>query len=413
VEEISVPSSQRLVLFEFFGRSFKTHRNQMAYVYRLRGYEDQWRQTRESQVQYSDLPLGEYVFEVKAVDRDLTYSEEAASVRVTVVPDPQLEAFAAALSGTSEEFVGESDALRRVEEQLGKVAPADLTVLILGATGTGKGLAARTLHGLSPRKTGPFIQVSCGAIPGGLVESELFGHERGAFTGAVSRKLGKVELAEGGTLFLDEIGDLAREAQTKLLQFLEERTFERVGGTETLHVDVRVIAATNRDLRRMVETGGFREDLYFRLQEYQVVLPLLRERREDIPLLARYFAARMAAHLDKEITRLTPEALSALQAYDWPGNVRELEHAIKRAVVVCPGSVIRAEDIVPELGTPAEHSAEEIVPLEEMERRYIRKVLEQTGWVVKGSRGAAARLGLHESTLRSRMRKLGILRPGV
>jgi len=410
VEEIHPPSSQKFIIFEFQGRSFTTRPDGMAYVYRLEGHDPDWKPDYAGRVTYEDLPLGEYTFQVKAVDRDLNYSEPA-TVRMSVVPDPRLEAFAEALSGTSEEFVGESEALRRVEEQLVEVAPSDLTVLISGETGTGKGLAARTLHGLSPRKTGLFVQVSCGAIPEGLVESELFGHERGAFTGAISRKLGKIELAEGGTLFLDEIGDLAMAAQAKLLQFLEERTFERVGGTETLQVDVRVIAATNRDLRGMVQAGQFREDLYFRLQEFQVALPPLRERREDIPALARYFTARMAAHLDKEVTHLTPEALSALQAYTWPGNIRELEHAVKRAVIVCPGSVIRAEDIILESEKTEEGPTEGLLTLEELERRHIREVLKDTGWVIKGPHGAAAILGVPGSTLRHRMKKLGIQRP--
>ena len=198
-------------------------------------------------------------------------------------------------------------------------------MLILGETGTGKGLAAGTVHGLSQRKDGPFIQVNCGAIPEGLVESELFGHEKGAFTSAIVRKLGKVELAAGGTLFLDEIGDLALDAQVKLLQLLEEHTFERVGGTETLTADVRIVAATNRDLQRMVNEGRFREDLYFRLQVFPMRLPPLRERREDIPRLATYFMEQMGTHLHKEVTQLTSDALAALKAYDWPGNVRELE----------------------------------------------------------------------------------------
>jgi transcriptional regulator with GAF, ATPase, and Fis domain len=244
-----------------------------------------------------------------------------------------------------------------------------------------------------------------------LVESELFGHEKGAFTGATSRKLGQIELAQGGTLFLDEIGDLSPEAQAKVLQFLEERTFQRVGGTELLQVDVRVMAATNRDLRGMVEVGQFREDLYFRLQEYTVELPPLRERRGDVRLLAEYFMERMAVHLSREVTHLSPAALAALEGYDWPGNVRELEHAVKRAVVVCPGRVIRAEDITLELGTMEERSTEELISLAEHERQYILEVLEQTGWVIRGLHGAARILGLPESTLRNRMKKLGIARP--
>ena len=410
VDEIRVPAYRRYVItFEFQGRSLYTHWERMAYVYRLDGYGSDWQATYTRRAAYQDLPLGEYTFYVKAVDRDLNYSEPA-TVRVIVEPDPRLEGFAEALSGTSEEFVGASDALRRVERQLIEAAPTDVTVLILGETGTGKGLAALTIHGLSARKIGPFITVNCGGIPEGLVESELFGHERGAFTGAVSRKLGRVELAEGGTLFLDEIGDLSPEAQAKLLQFLEERTFERVGGTETLHADVRVIAATNRDLRGMVETGRFREDLYFRIQEFVVELPPLRERREDISVLANYFMERMASHLDKEVTHLTPEALEVLEAYAWPGNVRELEHTVKRAVIMCRGSTIRAEDIALEFGPTGGGATEYVLTPEEYERQYIRNVLEQTGWVIKGPDGAAAVLGLPASTLRSRMKTLGIAR---
>ncbi|MBI2503119.1 MAG: sigma 54-interacting transcriptional regulator [Candidatus Latescibacteria bacterium] len=228
------------------------------------------------------------------------------------------------------------------------------------------------------------------------------------FTGAVARKLGKVELAEGGTLFLDEIGDLSLEAQAKLLQLLEEKTYTRVGGTQTRSVDARVIAATNRDLWGMVPAGTFRPDLYFRLHEFQVELPPLRQRREDIAELATYFAARMAAHLDKKIERFAPETLDLLQAYGWPGNVRELEHAVQRAVVVCPGEVIRREDLA--LGTTGQSSTEEILPLEEVERRHIQEVLEKTGWVIKGPKGAAALLGVPASTLRDHMEKLGIAR---
>ena len=411
VEEIRIPVSQKLLAFEFRGRSFTTRPDGMAYVGRLEGHDPDWRVAYTGRVEYEDLPLGEYTFQVKAVDRDLNYSEPA-SIRIVIEPDPRVGALTQALSvsGTSERFVGESPALRRVEEAIAQVAPTDLTVLILGETGTGKGLAARTVHALSERKDGPFIPVNCGAIPEGLVESELFGHEKGAFTGATSRKLGQVEVAEGGSLFLDEIGDLASEAQAKLLQILEERTFQRVGGTEILQVDVRVMAATNRDLVQMVDAGEFREDLYFRLQTFTVELPPLRERRGDIQLLAEYFMERMAAHLNRDVTHLSPEALVALRGYDWPGNVRELEHAVQRAVVVCSGTAIRAEDITLELGKGEEGSPQGVQTLEEVERRHIREVLEQTGGVVKGAHGAAALLGLKESTLRFRMKKLGIVR---
>jgi transcriptional regulator with GAF, ATPase, and Fis domain len=412
VEEIHIPSSQEVILFEFQGRSLTTRPDGMAYVVRLEGVDPEWKPNYTGRVAYHDLPEGDYTFQVKAVDRDLNYSEPV-TVRVTVEPDPRLEALTEALSasGPKGEFVGESKALRKVQQALVEVAPTDLTVLILGETGTGKGLAAWVLHGLSARKAGPFVSVHCGGIPEALVESELFGHEKGAFTGAVSRKLGKVELAEGGTLFLDEIGDMPLETQVKLLHLLEERTFERVGGTEILCADVRIVAATNRDLRRMVREDTFREDLYFRLEEYVVEVPPLRDRREDIALLATYFTAQVGAHLDKELTHLTSEALSVLQSYDWPGNVRELEHAVRRAVIVSSGPSIRAQDISLGFELPRGASKEAILPLEEYERQYIRRVLEQTGWVIRGSRGAAALLGMPVSTLYSRMKKLGIDRP--
>ena len=412
VEEIHIPASQKLVAFEFRGRSLTTHWEDMAYLYRLEGWDSEWRPSYTGRVEYQDLPLGEYTFQVQAVDRDLNYSEPV-SVRVHVEPDPHIEALTEALSesGPAGEFVGESRALRRIQTQLREVAPTDLTVLILGETGTGKGLAARALHELSPRANGPFIQVHCGAIPETLVESELFGHEKGAFTGAISRKLGKVELAEGGTLFLDEIGDMPLDAQVKLLRLLEEREFDRVGGTETLTADARILAATNRDLPTMVSEGTFREDLYFRLQVFMVELPPLRERREDIPLLAAYFLAQIAAHVGRPVTRLTPGALRTLTAHDWPGNVRELEHAIQRAVIGSTGDSVREEDIVLAAGAKAGDRPDALVPLEEHERRYILYVLEQTGWVIGGAHGAASVLGLAEGTLRSRMKKLGIARP--
>ena len=412
VREIHLPASQKLVVFEFQGSSFTTILDSMAYVYRLKGHEIDWQTTRARRVEYEDLELGEYTFQVKAVDRDLNYSE-LASVEVSMLPDPRIEALNQALSavGIAGEFVGKSPALLQVLEQLAEVAPSEVSVFISGETGTGKGLAARTVHGLSPRQARPFIQVNCGAIPASLVESELFGHERGAFTGAVARKLGKIELADGGTLFLDEIGDLSFEAQVKLLRFLDEHAFERVGSTRTINPDVRVIAATNRDLRQMVEAGQFREDLYFRLRIFPVQLPPLNKRREDIPLLAVYFMQEMAAHLHKEVTQLTPEALHMLQAYDWPGNVRELEHTIQRAVIVCRGTAIQAEDIAQEPEKAEDDPLEELVPLETFERRYICRVLERTGWLIGGAHGAAAVLGLNVSTLRGRMRKLGIERP--
>jgi transcriptional regulator with GAF, ATPase, and Fis domain len=252
--------------------------------------------------------------------------------------------------------------------------------------------------------------VNCGAIPEGLVESELFGHERGAFTGANSRKLGKVELAEGGTLFLDEIGDLALEAQVKMLRLLEEREFERVGGAETLNMDVRIIAATNRNLEQMVAENRFRQDLFFRLHAFPVTLPALRQRRDDIPLLAAYFMDRMAEHLKKQVVQIEPDALKALQEYDWPGNVRELENVLNRAVIVCEGPVLEAVNFALNFSSFPPDRSEELITPEAYERRYIEQVLEMTGWVIRGPSGAAAVWGVPESTLRSRMKKLGISR---
>ncbi|MFT5087854.1 MAG: ligand-binding sensor domain-containing protein, partial [Planctomycetota bacterium] len=351
-DAIELISSGQQVSFEYQGLSSRTHSQHMLYACRLRGYEEDWRRpTRELRAFYHDLPEGDYCFEVKAIDRDLNQSQPA-QLQVKVIADPYTAGLAAALSTDAiGDFVGNSTALRHTQTQLAQVAPTRETVLILGETGTGKGLAARAVHSLSPRKDGPFIQVNCGAIPRDLIESELFGHERGAFTGAVSRKMGKIELARDGTLFLDEIGDMPLDAQVKLLQLLEEQTFMRVGGTETFPTKVRVVAATNRDLWQMATEELFREDLYFRLRVFEVQLPALRQRSEDIPLLAAYFAARMAAHLNKPIRALSASVEHLLSTYQWPGNVRELEHTIKRAVIVCPSDEIRAEDLALELGS--------------------------------------------------------------
>ncbi|MCZ6635737.1 MAG: sigma 54-interacting transcriptional regulator, partial [bacterium] len=410
-DNVVIPDSTSLFVIEYHGISFKTRPGGLVFRYRLKGYDQQWYTTRAVKIEYQDLPRGNYIFQIQAVDRDLAYSD-IQTLTFMIEPDPQVEALTQALNqaGSAGKFIGESSALKHIQEQLGSVAVTNLTVLIFGETGTGKGVAARTLHSLSPRKAGPFVQINCGAIPEGLVESELFGHEKGAFTGAVSRKLGKIELAKGGTLFLDEIGDLALDAQVKLLHLLEEGIFERVGDTASLEADVRVVAATNRDLEKMVAEGRFREDLFFRLQVFPVRLPPLRERQEDILQLAMYFLQRMAAHLNKAVTGFTSEALSTLNSYGWPGNVRELEHAVQRAVIVCPGPVIRAEDFA--VGSAGEESpvSGPFLSLEEVERRHIHEALEQTGWTIKGPAGAAKLLGLHPSTLRHRMKKLGLIR---
>ena len=412
VEQIEITTETHQIIFEYKGLSFRTHPRDMLYSYRLRGYEDdwQWADSTEMRAYYQELPPGDYTFEVRAIDRDFNISAPA-TVHLKFNPRPRFELLLDDAAQNAEAFVGQSAALRQTLSQIREVAHTDLTVLFLGETGTGKGLVARHLHLLSKRRDRPLIQVNCGALPEGLIESELYGHEKGAFTSAISRKPGKVELAQGGTLFLDEVGDLALEAQVKLLRLLEEQTFERVGGTATFHADVRVIAATNRNLQQMVRAGSFREDLYFRLQVFPLQLPPLRQRREDIPPLATYFMGNMAAHLDKEVTHLSREAVAALQAYDWPGNVRELEHSVQRAVIVCKGSTILASDIALELPNPDQLQPLNTLTLEENERRYILAILAKTGWVIKGAEGAANILDLPSSTLRSRMKKLGIKRP--
>jgi transcriptional regulator with PAS, ATPase and Fis domain len=312
---------------------------------------------------------------------------------------------------TEEEFIGVSPVLRQIQAQLREVAQSKMTVLILGETGTGKSIAAHYVHEWSRWKTGPFIPLNCGGIAEGLVESELFGHEKGAFTGAIQCKPGKIESAQEGTLFLDEIGDMPMAAQVKLLRLLEEKTFERVGGTQIHPAQVRVIAATNQPLERMVQEGTFRADLYYRLWGYPIQLPPLRERLEDILPLAQYFMKRKAAHLGRKTPTIHPQVAALLQAYDWPGNVREIKNTLERAVLVCQGGQVQAAHL--HMGCP--HSrpvlGETLLTLEEYERLYICQVLEKTRWTIKGSKGAASLLGLHPATLYSRMKKLDIQRP--
>jgi PAS domain S-box-containing protein len=312
-----------------------------------------------------------------------------------------------------DEIVGRSPALVSVLQRVSKVAGTDSTVLITGETGTGKELVARAVHGASPRRGRPIIKLNCAALPSGLVESELFGHEKGAFTGAVARKPGRFELADGGTLFLDEVGELPLETQAKLLRVLQERELERVGGTSAVKVDVRVIAATNRDLARMVKDGKFREDLFYRLNVFPVRLPALRERAADVPLLVRFFVAKYAARLGKRIEVIHPDTLDALTAYPWPGNIRELENVIERAVILTDGPELEIDpDVLPAAGvTPEAAPGDPGKSLVAVERDHILGVLEQAGWVIEGAGGAAKVLGLHPNTLRSRMKKLGVVRP--
>lgn len=325
-------------------------------------------------------------------------------------PHPGSPLFRESLASTPlfEEIIGVSTPLQHVFEQIRKVAHTDATVLITGETGTGKELAARAIHRLSPRRDHVWMKVNCAGLPSGLVESELFGHEKGAFTGATARMKGRFELAHGGTIFLDEIGELPLETQSKLLRVLQEHEFERVGGTQTHRVDVRIIAATNRNLEKAVDLGAFRADLFFRLNTFPISMPPLRELKEDIPLLTHYYVERFSKHMGKRIEEINPAVLDRLVHYDWPGNVRELANILERAVILCEKGVLLAHHLsFPQL--PGKHSLEEkIHTLEEAERLHILKALGKTGGLVSGPHGAAALLGLNRSTLLSRMKKLGI-----
>jgi formate hydrogenlyase transcriptional activator len=307
-----------------------------------------------------------------------------------------------------EQVVGNSAALESVFAQVEQVAPTDSTVLIQGETGTGKELIAHAVHNISPRCGRPFVKLNCAAIPFDLLESELFGHERGAFTGAIAQKIGRFETADKGTLFLDEVGDIPLALQPKLLRVLQEQEFERLGGTRTQHVDVRLVAATNRDLAGMVKRSEFRSDLYYRLNVFPISLPPLRERREDIPALVTHFVEIYGRRMSKQIAHVPPEAMSELSYYQWPGNVRELQNFIERSVILSIGSVLRPP--LAELKRSAAVESLGAITLEEAERDHIRKALEHTKWVVAGPNGAAARLGMKRSTLYFRMQKLGISR---
>jgi transcriptional regulator with GAF, ATPase, and Fis domain len=317
-----------------------------------------------------------------------------------------------------DEILGSSPALAEVLRQVDTVARTGATVLIHGETGTGKELVARAIHRRSARAPGPFVKVNCAAIPAGLLESELFGHEKGAFTGALARRTGRFELAQDGTLFLDEIGEMAAELQPKLLRLLQEREFERLGSSRTIQSNARLVAATHRDLGAMVEGRTFREDLYYRLNVFPLHLPPLRDRRGDISQLANAFVRRFARGLNKDVRGISAEAMARLERHDWPGNVRELQNVLERAVILTPSGEVGAAVIVERL---RERSAPADAPaaatpradaLEEVERAHILSVLQKTNWVVAGPYGAAVRLGMKRSTLNFRMKKLGIVRNG-
>jgi formate hydrogenlyase transcriptional activator len=303
-------------------------------------------------------------------------------------------------------IIGNSRALRSVLQQVDLVAPTGSTVLIQGETGTGKELIARAIHKLSPRRNAPFVTLNCAAIPATLLESELFGHERGAFTGAAMQRIGRFEMANGGTLFLDEIGEMALDLQVKLLRVLQEQEFERLGATRTTRVNVRVVAATNRDLPQMVENKEFRADLFYRLSVFPVSLPPLRNRPEDIPTLARHFMTRFAERMNKAVEDIPAETMEAMLAYDWPGNIRQLQNFMEHGVIVSEGPIFQPP--LSQLRSRKNNAARDSQTLEAAIRDHILEVLKETKWVVGGRQGAAARLGVARTTLLSKMRRLGI-----
>jgi len=324
----------------------------------------------------------------------------AAAIVLTTIPEARLR----------RTLIGSSRVMQRVWDDVQTVARTDAAVLIQGETGTGKELVARAIHEESLRKRGPYLTLNCAAIPSALLESEIFGHERGAFTGAVAQTTGRFQLAHQGTLFLDEIGDMPLDMQPKLLRVLEQQEFERVGSTRTIHVDVRIVAATNRDLLQMVRDKQFRADLYYRLNVFPISIPPLRDRREDIPALVTHFVQKFAARMGKAVEHVPDEAMEMMQANDWPGNVRELENFIERAVIMSSGAVLRVPSGESRrVGNPMEHPVDH--SLAEAERVHILGVLRQSGGIVGGRNGAAAKLGLPRTTLLYRMQKLGIGNP--
>lgn len=308
---------------------------------------------------------------------------------------------------TFENIIGNSAALESALEEVGRVAPTDSTVLIQGETGTGKDLIAHAIHNISARRGRPFVKLNCAAIPLDLLESELFGHERGAFTGAVAQRTGRFEQADKGTLFLDEVGDIPPALQPKLLRVLQEQEFERLGSTRTQQVDVRLVAATNRDLREMVNQGQFRIDLYYRLNVFPVTLPPLRERREDIPALVRHYVDKYAGRMNRRIDSIPSHAMEIFANYQWPGNVRELQNFMERAVILSPGSVLQPR--LAELrDTTVPAPSSKLSTLKEIEREHVLRAIRESNWVIGGPNGAAARLGMKRTTLVYRIKKLGI-----
>ena len=425
-EAVSCPEDIPEIRLRYQGISFRSGAAQMRYRHRLEGHGPAaaWSAySAANEVAYRTLPVGDYRFEVQTMDRDGVLSA-VVGLDLHILPDPQterLQAITKDLRSFAPIVPSRSRAMQEVMQDVSEVAETDMTVLVVGETGSGKGVLAQTVHDLSQRRGQPFIQVNCGAIPASLIESELFGHEKGSFTGAGTRQLGRFELAAGGTIFLDEIGTLPLESQRVLLNILEERTLTRVGGQRPVAVDVRVIAATNSDLEQAIEEGAFRRDLFYRLNGFTLALPPLRQRVEDIPALAAHFAACAAHDLRRLVPTIDDAVVAALQAHAWPGNIRELEHVIARAVLLCKDGVVRVEGLglasaeaaaLPSVGGPT-GAADKVPPPTEAEdeKQQLVAALEATHWRVYGARGAAALLGMNPERLRSRMRHYGLRRP--
>ena len=409
-QAVSCPDSTPEIQFHFQGLSFRSGAEQMRYSHRLVGYDpaQEWSEfASANSVAYSRVPAGQFRFEVRALDRDGLMSE-VASLDVQVFADEKnvrLQHLEHQLGVAAPDLLTQNEAMVQLLEQVEQIAQTDLTMLVLGETGVGKGVLARRIHRLSQRRGQSFVALNCSALPSGLLESELFGHEKGAFTSAVKRHIGCFERANYGTLFLDEIGDLPLEFQRALLRILEEHHLVRVGGEELIPVDVRVIAATNRDLQEAIRARTFREDLFYRLNAFSLVLPPLRDHRDDIPLLAERFARQYAQKLRRPVPSLSAEVMAHLQRHTWPGNVRELEHLIQRAVVLCQNDVIEVADV------PLEPSAFEQAGEVKTEKQQIVEALQATGGRIYGERGAAHLLGMNPERLRSRMRVYGLQRP--
>jgi transcriptional regulator with GAF, ATPase, and Fis domain len=374
-------------------------------------------QERTSDLSRANVALQQEIVERKRIEELLRASEARLAGMLDTAEDTVISMKLYLEAGIRsernfEDIIGKSAALRRVLKQVETVAPTESTVLIYGETGTGKELIARAIHNLSPRHPQAFVKLNCAAIPTGLLESELFGHERGAFTGAIAQRIGRFELAHRGTVFLDEIGDIPLELQPKLLRVLQEREFERLGSGRTLRSDARLIAATNTNLASLVAAQKFRADLFYRLNVFPIHIPPLRERAEDIPLLVRHFVQHFNRRMNRTIETVSSDTIESLTRYPWPGNIRELENVIERAVILSPGPVLRVppEDLEGRVALGQVNGKSRT--LEEAERELILATVKETKWVLSGARGAATRLGLNRSTLQFRMKKLGIVRPG-